>query len=354
MAEPATGTTVVETQNEVHAATRRLKWGVLGTGRIARTLLRALRDADGVEAYAVASRDIPKAQDMAREFGVPKAYSYDGLLRDPEVEVVYNSLPNGLHAQWSIKAARAGKHVLCEKPLAVTVREADRMIEAARDNNVLLMEAFMYRFHAQWARVAEIVREGDIGDVRFARAAFSFVMNNPDDIRYDPRLGPGALMDVGCYCINFLRFAAGIQNPGAEPEAVLAAAHFRDEDRKIDETVAGTLRFPNDVLGQFVCSFRMSGGAMAEIVGSKGRIEIPNPWLPGNTTQLVIASGGETRTEEVAGSDNYVAEVEHFSRCVMSGTPLLLPPSDARANMAVIEALRKSARSGREVRLAPQ
>ncbi|MDQ3812661.1 MAG: Gfo/Idh/MocA family oxidoreductase, partial [Armatimonadota bacterium] len=325
MAEP---TTIAS----VDAAARPLKWGVLGTGRIARKLLTAIQKVDAAQAWAVASRKADRARQTADEFAAPRGYTYDDLVNDPEVEVVYNSLPNALHAEWTIRLLEAGKHVLSEKPFSATVWEAEEMMRAARTNNVLLMEAFMYRFHPQWRRVEEIVRSGHIGTVRFIRSAFMFRMDNFEDIRFSAPLAGGALMDVGCYCVNFSRYIASLENPGTEPVAVYAAANFHANDDGspgVDETLAGTLRFPAGVLAQFVCSLRMPGGVMGEIVGDRGKIEIAHPWLGGNPPKITVTTGGTTSVEEIPEADNYAAEVAHFCDCILHGTPLLLPPEDA-------------------------
>src|SRR5262245_9159437 len=199
-----------------------LRWGVISTGWVARTFISALRDSEDQRVVAVASRDGARAAALAAEFGVPRAYgAYAELLADPEVEAVYIGLPNSLHAEWTIAAVRAGKHVLCEKPLAVSRAEAEAMFEAARAAGVWLMEAFMYRFHPQTLRVQELITSGAIGQVRLIRAIFCFTVADPNNVRLSAELAGGALMDVGCYPLNFARMIAG-----TAPERVAAAARW--------------------------------------------------------------------------------------------------------------------------------
>jgi predicted dehydrogenase len=252
-----------------------------------------------------------------------------------------------MHAEWTIRAAEAGKHVLCEKPLALTAAEAERMSLAASTAGVWLMEAFMYRFHPQHARARQWVEEGAIGAVRLVRAAFTFFLDPSQkaNIRFSKELWGGSLMDVGCYCVNSSRWYFG-----AEPNAVLASADVSPEFG-VDSTLAGILEFPTG-RAQIVSSLAMAGQQQVEIVGEKGRIELPQAFLPGSgDARLRLIRGGSVEEAVVPGVDQYRLQVEHFSGCVLNGTPPALPPADAIANTRVIGALRLAAADGRRVTL---
>jgi xylose dehydrogenase (NAD/NADP) len=322
------------------------RWGILGTGMIAKVLADAIGHADNAELVAVGSRKLDIAQAFAADRGVPTAHgSYDELLADPNVDVVYVSLPNTLHCEWTIKAAEAGKHVLCEKPLAISVDECERMLAAAEANDVRLMEGFMYRCHPQTMRLREIVDEGRIGELRIVHSTFSFSVSDPSNIRLSKPLHGGGLMDVGCYCVNLVRFIAG-----AEPIAVFGAAAYGDESG-VDESFAGTLVFDSGAFGQFDVGVKSAGRSGAGIVGSTGRIAVPAPWKPREAATVTVhdASGAEEVT--IQGGDPYVLEVEHFSRCVTEGERPILSRADSIGNMAAICALHESARTGEVVRL---
>ena len=241
---------------------RVLRWGLLGTARINRMVIPPLRVSGGNRLLAVASREAAKAAAYAKEWGIERAHgSYEALLSDPAIDAVYIPLPNHLHAEWAIRAARAGKHVLCEKPLALTVAEVDAMETAARESGVVLAEAFMYRHHPQTLKVKELVDGGAIGAVRFVRGTFSFPLSRPDDVRLRPEWGGGCLWDVGCYPLSFTRFLLG-----AEPVEVFGSQVLGPSG--IDETFAGQLVFPGGVLAQVDAGFRSPFRAELEIAGT--------------------------------------------------------------------------------------
>ncbi len=324
----------------------RTRWGILGTGMIAKVLADALTQAENAELVAVGSRDPATAQAFAADKGVPTAHgSYEELLGDPQVEIVYVSLPNSLHCEWTIQAAQAGRHILCEKPLAITVDQCERMFAAAEANEVLLMEAFMYRCHPQTLRLREMVVEARIGDLRVVHSAFSFSVSDPANIRLSRPLHGGGLMDVGCYCVNLARYIAG-----AEPTAVFGAAMYGPESG-VDENFAGTLVFENGAFGQFDVGVKSAGRSGAGIVGSQGRIAVPVPWKPGDTATVTVHDAHGTEEVAIAGGNPYVLEVEHFSRCVTEGEQPILSRADSLGNMAVIAALHVSARTGEVVKL---
>jgi xylose dehydrogenase (NAD/NADP) len=322
------------------------RWGIIGTGMIAKVLADALNASDACELVAVGSRDLARAQAFADAKGAARAYgSYGDLFADPEVEIVYNSLPNSLHCEWTTRAAEAGKHILCEKPLAIDVGECERMFAAADANGVKLMEAFMYRCHPQTANLREIVASGRLGELRLIHSTFSFSIGDPANIRLSKPLHGGALMDVGCYCTNLSRFVVG-----AEPIAGFAAAWFGEESG-VDESLAGTLVFEGGACAQFDVGVKSAGRSAAEIVGSTGRVEVPVPWKPGDTSAIIVHDASGREEIEIAGASPYVLEVEHFSRVVNAGEPPLLTREDSLGNMATICALLESARRGEVVRL---
>jgi xylose dehydrogenase (NAD/NADP) len=328
---------------------KKLKWGILGAAKIARSLAPAIRESQFAVPYAVASRTAEKAQAFAREYGFQKSYaSYEALLQDPEVEAIYIPLPNGLHFEWTLKALKAGKHVLCEKPLADDVTQCRKMIAAARKSGRQLMEAFMYRFHPQTTKVKEFLTAGAIGEVRIIRAAFGFPLNQEaPNVRLAADLAGGCLMDVGCYCVNAIRHFFG-----EEPTAVLGHA-ARAKAGGVDLTFAGTLIFSDQRAGVFNSSFKTVLDWGVEIVGTQGRILVPSPWKPNAQLALfTVETKGEPQTVEVKnGGGLYHLEVDHFSRCVLEDRPVALPPDDGLRNMAVINALYQSARTGKSVKV---
>jgi len=320
------------------------RWGIIGTGMIAKVLADAINATDRASLVAVGSRRRETADTFAAEKRCAKAYgSCDELLPDPDVQIVYNSLPNSLHCKHTIKAAEAGKHILCEKPLGVSVVECTSMFAATSAHGVCLMEAFMYRCHPQTARLKETVESGRIGALRLIHSTFSFSIADPANIRLSAPLHGGALMDVGCYCVNFSRTMVG-----AEPVSVFAAAQFGEESR-VDESFAGTLLFDNGIFAQFDVSVKSAGRSSAEIVGTEGRIEVPVPWKPGDTARFTVHDKSGSELIEVAGGNPYVLEVEAFGRCVTEGAAPVLPGRDSLGNMATIEALLESAKAGEVV-----
>ena len=330
--------------------TSRLNWGVLGAAKIARSVVPALHQSKFARAYAVASRSMQKADAFAREHTFEKAYgSYRALLNDPAVDVIYNPLPNHLHCEWTVRALEAGKHVLCEKPLAMNTVECTRMIEAARRNKRLLMEAFMYRFHPQTLRIRQLLAKGTIGEARVIRAAFGFTLDEAThNIRLVSRKGGGCLMDVGCYCVNAMRtFFAD------EPLIVYGHAE-RGKKTAVDMMFGGALIFSGGRIGIFNSSFRTVLDCGVEITGTRGRILVPSPWKPdARLTAFTLEANGKSKQIEVKnGGGIYHCEVDHFSRCVLEKKSPGFPPEEGLNNMRVIEALKESARRHKEVRLA--
>lgn len=323
--------------------TTRLRWGVLSTANIGRAAVNpAIQASSNGELVAVASRDEERARAFARDHGIERSYgNYAALLADADIDAVYVPLPNGMHREWVIRAAEAGKHILCEKPLALDEAECHEMEAAATANGVRLMEAFMYRFHPRIGRVQERIADGDIGELRMIRSSFTFKLTRPDNIRWDPDLGGGALMDVGCYCVNVSRTIAG-----AEPVEVQAFAKWTDRD--VDSELVGSMRFPNDVVAHFDCALTMERNEQFEAAGTDGVLTVPSSFLPGtDDAPIHLDRGREGRsTEVVPGDDEYRLMVEHFADAVLTDRPFRYPAAEAAANMRVIEAMYRSARSG--------
>ncbi|MCP4534760.1 MAG: Gfo/Idh/MocA family oxidoreductase, partial [Delftia sp.] len=260
---------------------------------------------------------------------------------DDDVQAVYIPLPNSLHREWTIKAAEAGKHILCEKPLALNASQCADMDAAARRNGVKLMEAFMYRFHPQTEQVLKLIQSGVIGKPSLIHAAFSFRLTNPANIRLQAELGGGSLMDVGCYCVNVSRTLAG-----AEPVEAQAFANWAQTG--VDEQLTGTLRFSDGLLAQFDCALTLERREFYQVAGPEGHLHIPAAFLPGTADTTIYEHHGRqgTTTHEVPGVDEYQLMVEHFADCVLHDKPPRYPVTEAQANMRVIEALYRSARDG--------
>jgi len=321
---------------------RPFRWGLLSTARINRAVIPPLRESPRHELRAVASRDRARGEAYAREWGIPVVHaSYDALLADPDIDAVYNPLPNGLHAEWTIRAAKAGKHVLCEKPMALTVAEADAIETAARDAGVVVTEAFMYRHHPQTRKLKALVDEGAVGRLLLVRGSFSFELTRAGDVRLDPALGGGSLWDVGCYPVSMARYLAG-----AEPVSVFGTARLGPTG--IDEVFTGTLDF-GEVLAQFDCSFRAPFRTHIEIVGTEGAITVPVPFKPGLDERIVLTRGGEPEIIAMPGEALYAGEMDDLADAAQDGKAPAMPLADSRGNTATIVALYESSRRGQPV-----
>ncbi|MEO8289727.1 MAG: Gfo/Idh/MocA family oxidoreductase [Gaiellaceae bacterium] len=320
-----------------------VRWGFLSTANINDKLLTGAAESDRVDVIAVASRDVARAEAYARERGIGRAHgSYEDLLADPDVEAVYISLPNSLHVEWSIRALEAGKHVLCEKPLSRRPEEVERAFDAAERSHRLLMEAFMYRHNPQTARLGELVRSGAIGRLRLVRAAFSFPLDEAENVRLDASLDGGGLMDVGCYCVSGARFLGG------EPEEVYGQQVLSESG--VDELFTGTLRFPGDVLAQFDAGLVLQERDELEAIGEEGSLFLDDPWhCQRPVIELRTADGMEEIAVEPA--DSYRLELENLSDAIRGEAEPLLGPEDALGQARAIEALYRSAAEGRPVDL---
>ena len=324
---------------------QKVRWGVLSTAAIGtEKVIPAMQQGRLCEIAAIASRDSARAQSAASRLGIPKAYgSYEELLGDPAIDAIYNPLPNHLHVPWTLQAIAAGKHVLCEKPIALSAAEAQALQDAAKQHPELkVMEAFMYRFHPQWQRVREIIETGGIGEVRTVHAAFSYYNNDPQNIRNQAEIGGGGLMDIGCYCISASRLIFG-----AEPSRVAGSVEY-DPRFGIDRLASGILEFGADT-ATFSCSTQLMPYQRVEVFGTTGMIEVESPFSPSPTEPAHLRHRHEGGTEEirVGPANQYTLQGDQFSEAVLRGTPVPTPLDDAVANMRVIEAVFASARSGR-------
>ena len=322
-----------------------LNWGLLSTAHINRALITPLRASKRNHLLAVASRTQESVDRYAREWKIPRAHgSYEALLADPEIDVIYNSLPNHLHAEWTIKAVEAGKHVLCEKPLALNVDEVEAMQEAARKHGRVVAEAFMYRHHPQTLKVQDIVRNGSLGNLKLIRGSFSYVLSREGDVRLDPVMGGGSIWDVGCYPISYIRMVVG--------ETPLEVFGWQvTGPTGIDETFVGQIRFNHEVHAQFDCSFAIPSHTFMEIIGSEGTLNIPNPYKPGVDEKIFLTRGDKTETIKIKGQELYIGEVEDMADAILLGHSPRISLDDSRANVAVIYALLESARSGKSILL---
>jgi xylose dehydrogenase (NAD/NADP) len=332
---------------------RKLRWGILGCAGIAvRAVMPAIRQSETGEIAAVASRELEKAQSVADQFNISKAYdSYEALLQDRDIDAVYIPLPNHLHREWTIRAAEAGKHILCEKPLALTAAEAEEMAEACAKAGVRLAEAFMYRHHPRMDRMMEIVRSREIGEIRAIRGAFTF--NNAGDrknIRYRNEWGGGSLYDVGCYPLSAARLILG-----TEPEAVTVHALFSPEHDHVDMMASGLAEFPGGIGLTFDCGMWADFRQTLEIVGSDGRIVIPHAFLTGEDNAGFTVSGRDgERSEQAEGLNSYQLQIDDFARTVWDQQPQRFPPDDAIRNMRLLDACLRSAKERTRVSISPR
>ncbi len=328
-----------------------VRWGVVGSAAIARNkVIPAMQQAANCDVLAIASRDETRAVEAAGSLGIARSYgSYDALLGDDDIEVVYISLPNSMHAEWTLKAAAAGKHVLCEKPLAMTEAEAISMVDGCRSAGVVLMEAFMYRLHPMWVTVCELVTSGRIGQLLAVQAFFSYTNTDPANIRNIAELGGGALMDIGCYPINVARMMFG-----SEPTDVQSAIR-RDPRFGTDVLTSAVLDFAGRQ-ATFTCSTQLQDEQRVHLVGTEGRIlvEIPFNIPTDRPTRVLISTGGDagavppvapgSEEIEIPAADQYQVQVEQFAAAVRDGTQPPIPAEDAIANMAVIDRVFAAAR----------
>lgn len=315
-------------------------------------MLPAIRRAHNARVVAIASREPERAQQAAATHDIPRAHpSYAALLQDSDVDAIYIPLPNSLHTEWTVAALAQGKHVLCEKPLALTTAEVDAIRRAASDKGLVVLEALMYRFHPQTARVQELIRSGALGEVQAITAAFTYHVPNPNDIRLKAALGGGVLYDVGTYCVSVARLVAQ-----AEPDRVYGSARVGPAS-DVDEVFSGMLHFPQGIHAGLTCALHAPRDQWYRVTGSEGTLIVPIPFAPGLEDRELIVRRGWQRgkeTEEritVPGADQYQLLVEHFADCILNGTPSALPLGETRANIAVVQALHESAQQNQPIHL---
>jgi D-xylose 1-dehydrogenase (NADP+, D-xylono-1,5-lactone-forming) len=320
----------------------RLRWGILGPGRIAPRIVRALVDNPRGELHAVASRDLARARSFADRHAAARAYdAYEALLADPDVDVVYIALPNHLHAPWTVRALDAGKHVLCEKPLALTVEEVDGIAAAVERSGRIAVEAFMYLHHPQTLRALEIAGSGRLCDLQVVNGAFSFLLAYPNDPRVDPEMGGGSLWDVGCYPVSMSRRIAG-----EEPDGVAGFGRF--DARGVDRAFVGGLHFPRGLLAHFESGFTAPERERVEIVGSVATLVVDHPFLPapdGPPPLLRILEDGREEVVDVDSVDDYRAEVDDLAAAILDGAEPRVSLAFSRGNLVTLVALDRTARS---------
>ena len=330
---------------------QKVRWGVLSTANIGmKKVLPAMQRGQLCEIAAIASRDEGTARAAAAQLGIAKAYgSYEALLADPDIDAVYNPLPNHLHVPWTIKAIEAGKHVLCEKPIGLSAAEGQELADAAaRHPHLKVMEAFMYRFHPQWQRAREIVASGQIGALRTVNSFFSYYNDDATNIRNRADVGGGGLMDIGCYNISLSRFLFD-----AEPQRVVGVVEY-DPQFGTDRLASGILDFGGGTTATFTCSTQLAPYQRAHAYGTEGRIEIEIPVNapPDVPCRLWLQRGGPIEEIVFDPADQYTLQGDAFAAAILNDTPVPTPLTDAVANMRVIEAVVASARGDAWVTLS--
>lgn len=319
--------------------TEKIRWGILSTANIGRgKVIPAIQQSRNGRVLAVASRDLNHAKTFADDLNIPRAYgSYEELIADPDIDAIYNPLPNSMHAEWSIKCAEAGKPTLCEKPFASDAAEAQTMVDAFTKRNILFAEAFMYRFHPQTQKVKALVEGGGVGQITVMNSTFSFAIRpgNEDNIRLSKPLAGGALMDVGCYCINVMRLMCG-----EEPTSAHAFAHI-GEQTQVDETLAGVLQFSSGAVGHFDCSLRTAFAHNYEIRGTAGRIRVSEAFVMPADKEVVIEhwQGAVYDRITIPAANSYTLMAEDFADALIHNRPPKYAPQDGVNNMKVIDML---------------
>jgi predicted dehydrogenase len=313
-----------------------IRFGILGAARIApRALVRPARQNPEAVVSVVAARDPERAQRFASKHGIRRvANDYQAVIDDPEIDAIYNPLPNGLHAEWTLAAIEAGKHVLCEKPFTSNAVEAEKVAEAAAGTDLVVMEAFHYRYHPMALRAAEIIRSGELGQLRKVEAALCFPLPKFSDIRYQLDLAGGAMMDAGCYTVSMARMLSG-----EEPEVTSATARLRSE--QVDRAMTAELAFPSGATGKVTASMWSTSllHLHAKAWGDRGRLTMFNPMAPEVLHRLTVRVDGKTRTEHFPRRHTFDYQLEAFCAAVLRGEPILTPPADAIKNMKVIDAI---------------
>lgn len=327
----------------------KIRWGILSTARIGITrVIAAMQMSPFCEITAIASRDLARAQQAAAKLDLPKAYgSYEALLADPEIDAVYNPLPNHLHLPVTLQALQAGKHVLLEKPFTMNAAEAEKLHAAVQNHaNLQVMEAFMYRFHPQWRQVRTWINEGAIGQLRTVHSFFTYYKIDPDDIRQKPGMGGGGLLDIGCYCVSLSRLLFA-----SEPLRVIGWAE-QDPQFGIDRLASGILEFPSGT-ATFTCATQVHGGQGVTIQGTTGSIIMETPFTPAadQEASLTLQHDGMCRQVMIPAADQYTLQADAFSQAILEGRPIPWPIDDAVANMRVIDAMFASSEQNKWIKI---
>lgn len=315
-----------------------VRFGILSTANIGTNMvIPAMQKGKKCEVIAISSRNEAKAKKAADDLGLPKHYgSYEAMLADPDIDAVYNPLPNHLHLPWTLKTLQAGKHVLCEKPITMNTAEAKQLADAvSKSNGLKVMEAFMYRFHPRWIKVKQLVDEGSIGELKAVHSYFSYFNDNPDDIRNKPEMGGGGLMDIGCYCISSARHLFG-----REPIRIEGALDM-DPDFKVDRLASGLLDFGNGS-AVFSCSMRSPDYQSMSIFGTKGRMQIEWPFNPplDEATSFTLLADDTEQVIDIPACNHYTLQGDAFADAILNDTEVPTPFEDAIANMKVIDAVK--------------
>ena len=321
--------------------TSKVRWGILSTAKIGvQKVIPAMQQGAYCEITAIASRNPEKANTVADQLNIEKRYSsYEELLNDPNIDAIYNPLPNHMHIYWTMKALEAGKHVLCEKPIGMNTEEVQALVDTLKKYpHLKVMEAFMYRFHPQWQKALELINDGTIGEVKTLQSFFSYYNVDPENIRNKADVGGGALMDIGCYCISFPRFIFD-----EEPSQIVGEMDF-DPIMKTDRLTSGILLFPSGKTSTFTCSTQLMPHQQANIFGDKGHIviEIPVNAPPDEPTKITLHTKEKTETFVFETVDQYTLQGDAFSLAIMNDTPVPTPLEDAIGNMKVIDAIIES------------
>ena len=322
---------------------RKINWGILSTARINRDLIPILHGSKRTELLAVASRSQSSADAYAHEWKIPRAYgSYDELLADPDIDVIYNPLPNNLHTEWTVKAMRAGRHVLCEKPLALTLAEVDEMIAVSKETGKVVAEAFMYRHHPLTLKAQEIVASGVLGKLQLIKGSFSFTLNRKGNYRFIKEMGGGSIWDVGCYPISYARMIVS-------EEPVEVFGWQVQGQGGADDTFVGQMKFPNGVLAQFDSSFVLPRRRFIEVAGSEGSLKIDNPFNPQGKCEIIHLKDGEEKIIEIKDEELYLGEVEDICNAIEFGDTPCITLDDSRGNIEAILAFIESAETKKPV-----
>jgi predicted dehydrogenase len=324
-----------------------LRLGVMGAADIAvNRVIKILKKSKKVNVHAISSREKAKAEKWAEKLDIEKAFgSYDEMLKNKDIDAVYVPLPNTMHCEWTIRALEAGKHVMCEKPLALTSEEVRQMIKVAREKGLVLMEGFMYRFHPRNRDVLELSRNGSIGEIKTVESSFSYVLNDPSSYLMSRELGGGSLYDIGCYCVNVSRWMMG-------NEPVEVYGMYKLTATNVDMTFSGQMRFPKGRITSFYVSMAEEPRFYYRVIGDKGLIDVPWAFVSfGKQTKIVIQKNEKQEEKLYKGSDEYRLEFENFADAVLEKKPLLYDIEDSLKNVYVLEALLRSAQEGKPVRV---